>query len=228
LAGRHSKVTESIQPSIKTPDRQAEAFPVLTPAQIDRIRPFGTARTVRAGEIVFEPGQLGMPCSVVLSGKLEILMTRLSGEHVFVTYGRGGFSAEMVLISGARSLSRGRVAEAGEFLEVSADALHSLAKGVLRNPTTQKLAECLGFPAIRKTGSRKSQNQGAEGSGRDNRLHVPDDLASASQYGCRTYMASKRDQENWQEDQLMIFLTTESDCAAVMPLARKTETRRAW
>jgi thioredoxin reductase (NADPH) len=32
----------------------------------------------------------------------------------------------MVLISGARSLSRGRVAEPGEFLEVSADALHSL------------------------------------------------------------------------------------------------------
>jgi thioredoxin reductase (NADPH) len=53
-------------------------------------------------------------------------MTRLSGEHVFVTYGLGGFSGEMVLISGARSLSHGRVAEPGEFLEVSADALHSL------------------------------------------------------------------------------------------------------
>src|ERR1700678_3220318 len=115
-----------MQPSINTPDRQAQAFPVLTPAQIDRIRPYGTARTVRAGEILFEPGQLGMPCFVVLSGKLEILMTRLSGEHVFVTYGPGGFSGEMVLISGARSLSRGRVAEPGEFLEVSADALHSL------------------------------------------------------------------------------------------------------
>jgi thioredoxin reductase (NADPH) len=78
-------VTESMQPSINTPDRQAQAFPVLTPAQIDRIRPYGTARTVRAGEILFEPGELGMPCFVVLSGKLEILVTRLSGEHVFVT-----------------------------------------------------------------------------------------------------------------------------------------------
>lgn len=69
--------------------------------------------------------ELRMPCFVVLSGKLENLMTRLSGEHVFVTYGPGGFSGEMVLISGARSLSRGRVAEPGEFLEVSADAWHS-------------------------------------------------------------------------------------------------------
>jgi thioredoxin reductase (NADPH) len=113
-------------PSINTPDRQAQAFPVLTAAQIDRIRPYGTARKVRAGEILFEPGELGMPCFVVLSGKLEILMTRLSGEHVFVTYGSGGFSGEMVLISGARSLSRGRVAGPGEFLELTADALHSL------------------------------------------------------------------------------------------------------
>jgi thioredoxin reductase (NADPH) len=115
-----------MQPSINSPDLQAQAFPVLTPGQIDRIRPYGTARTVRAGEILFEPGKVGMPCFVVLSGKLEILITRLSGEQVFVTHGPGGFSGEMVLISGARSLSRGRVAEPGEFLEVSADALHSL------------------------------------------------------------------------------------------------------
>jgi thioredoxin reductase (NADPH) len=119
-------VTDSMLPSMNTPDRQAQAFPALTPAQIDRIRPYGTPRTVQPGEILFEPGELGMPCFVVLSGKLEILMTRLSGEQVIVTYGPGGFSGEMVLISGARSLSRGRVVEPGEFLEVSADALHSL------------------------------------------------------------------------------------------------------
>jgi thioredoxin reductase (NADPH) len=119
-------VTESTQPSINTPDRQAQAFPVLTPAQIDRIRPHGVARTVRAGEVLFEPGDPGIPCFVVLSGKLDILVTRLSGEHVFVTFGPGDFSGEMVMISGARSLSRGRVAEPGEFLELSADALHSL------------------------------------------------------------------------------------------------------
>jgi thioredoxin reductase (NADPH) len=113
-------------PSINTPDLQTQAFPVLTSAQIDRIRPYGIARTVRAGEALFEPGQLGMPCFVVLSGKIEILMTRLSSEQVFVTYGPGGFSGELVLISGAKSLSRGRVAEPGELLELSADALHSL------------------------------------------------------------------------------------------------------
>lgn len=119
-------MTESMLPSANSPEWRAQAFPVLTPNQIDRIRPYGVARTVRAGEILFEPGDVGMPCFVVLSGKLEILMMRLSGEQVLVTFGPGGFSGEMVLISGARSLSRGRVAEPGEFLEFSADALHSL------------------------------------------------------------------------------------------------------
>jgi thioredoxin reductase (NADPH) len=83
-------------------------------------------RTVREGEILFQPGELGMPCFVVHSGRLEILVTQLSVEQVLVSFGPGGFSGEMVLISGARSLSQGRVAEPGEFVEVSADALHSL------------------------------------------------------------------------------------------------------
>ncbi|MGA9781126.1 MAG: cyclic nucleotide-binding domain-containing protein, partial [Terracidiphilus sp.] len=126
LGGRHFQVTEFMQPSINSPDLQGQAFPTLTPAQIDRIRPYGAAKTVRAGDILYEPGQLGVPCFVVLSGKLEIVMTTLSGELVFVTFGQGGFSGEMFLISGAGSVSSGRVAEPGEFLEVSVTALRSL------------------------------------------------------------------------------------------------------
>ncbi len=107
-------------------DRRGEEFPVLTPAQIDRVRPYGKVRPVEAGEVLFEPGTLGMSCFVVLSGKLDIAMSGITGERVFVTYGPGQFSGEVVLISGARSLARGRVAEAGEFLEVSAESLRSL------------------------------------------------------------------------------------------------------
>jgi len=113
-------------PTINAPDRQAEAFPVLTPAQIARIRPHANVRSVQAGEVLFEPGKSGMSCFVVLTGKLDIAMAGLSGEQVFVTYGPGQFSGEVVLISGARALARGRVAEPGEFLELSADALRTL------------------------------------------------------------------------------------------------------
>ncbi len=99
---------------------------MLTPAQIERLRPYGNIRSVQAGEVLFEPGKLGMSCFVVLSGKLDIAVSGLSGEQVFVTYGPGQFSGEVVLISGARALSRGRVAEPGEFLEIGADALRTL------------------------------------------------------------------------------------------------------
>src|SRR5580698_10720646 len=113
-------------PTINAPDRQAEAFPVLTPAQIARLRSYGNIRSVQAGEVLFEPGKLDMSCFVVLSGKVDIAISGLSGEQVFVTYGPGQFSGEVVLISGARALSRGRVTEPGEFLEIDADALRTL------------------------------------------------------------------------------------------------------
>ncbi len=113
-------------PPIQAPDRQAEAFPVLNSVQLDRIRSYGKVRSVHAGEILFEPGALGMPCFVLLSGKLDIALPSLSGERSFITYGPGQFSGEVVLISGARALSRGRVAESGEFLELAPDALRAL------------------------------------------------------------------------------------------------------
>src|ERR1700758_2093357 len=113
-------------PKINTPDRQAEAYPVLTPAQIARLRSYGNIRSVKAAEVLFEPGKSGMSCFVVLSGKLDIVVSGRSGEQVFVTYGPGQFSGEVVLISGARALSRGRVAEPGEFLEIGTDELRKL------------------------------------------------------------------------------------------------------
>jgi hypothetical protein len=61
-----------------------------------------------------------------LSRDSEGGVSGLSGEPVFVAYGPGQFSGEVVLISVARALSRGRVAEPGEFLEISADALRTL------------------------------------------------------------------------------------------------------
>ena len=115
-----------MSPSNSAPYRQPEAFPVLTPAQIARIRPHAVVRPVRLGEILFEPGTVRMSCFVIVSGKLEISMPRLSGDQVFTTHGPGQFSGDVVLISGAGSLARGRAAEPGEFLELSPDALRTL------------------------------------------------------------------------------------------------------
>jgi CRP-like cAMP-binding protein len=79
------QMTESTLQSLGTTEPRGEVFPVLTPAQIDRIRPYANARTVGAGEILSEAGDLGIPCFVVLSGKLNIVIMTLSGEQIFGT-----------------------------------------------------------------------------------------------------------------------------------------------
>jgi len=107
-------------------DARTQMFPVLTPAQIDRIRPLGHSRNVQRGEILFEPNDVSIRFFVVLSGSLDIVQPTLDGERPIVTHVPGEFTGEITMISGQRSLVRGRVAEPGEFLEVSGDGLRSL------------------------------------------------------------------------------------------------------
>lgn len=107
-------------------DASTQSFPQLTPAQIDRIRPQGKVRKVTAGEILFEPGDTKLPFFVLLSGALEIVQPTFRGESKIVGLAPGEFTGEITMISGQRGLARGRVTEAGEFLELSSDALRSL------------------------------------------------------------------------------------------------------
>ena len=107
-------------------DARTQAFPVLTQAQIDRIRPFGRVRSVRHGEILFEPNDTGVPFFVLLSGGMEIVQPAIDGERAIVMHHANQFTGEMTMISGQRCLVRGRVTEPGEFLELSGDALRLL------------------------------------------------------------------------------------------------------
>jgi thioredoxin reductase (NADPH) len=107
-------------------DPRIQAFPVLTPAQVDRIRLTGKVRQVVKGEILFEPGDTIVPFFVLLSGSMEIVQPGLSGELPVATHGPGEFTGEMTMISGRRVLVRGRVTEPGEFLELTGERLRSL------------------------------------------------------------------------------------------------------
>src|ERR1700686_4239151 len=103
-------------------DARTQAFPVLTAARIDRIRPSGRLRDVQRGEILFEPNDTNVPFFVLLSGSMEIVQPGLDGERSIATHGPG----EITMISGQLCLVRGRVTEPGQFLEVDGDALRSL------------------------------------------------------------------------------------------------------
>jgi thioredoxin reductase (NADPH) len=98
----------------------------LTGEQIDRIRPLGRIRQVRAGDVLFQPGDVLVPFYVMLSGRMEILQPTLEGERMIALHEPGEFTGEMTMISGHRCLVIGRVTEDGEFIEVSNENLRTL------------------------------------------------------------------------------------------------------
>src|SRR5579871_1605479 len=107
-------------------DSATQSFPVLTPAQIARIRPCGTVRKVQDGDILFEPGDTAIPFFVLLSGSMEIVQPAVDGMRMIATHSPGEFTGEIAMISGQRCLVEGRVTEAGEFLELKSEALREL------------------------------------------------------------------------------------------------------
>jgi thioredoxin reductase (NADPH) len=107
-------------------DSNTQIFPVLTSTQIDRLRRSNKVRKVEAGEILFQPGDTDVPCFVLLTGSLDILQPDFKGEKLITTHGPGSFTGEISMISGQRCLVLGRVAQPGEFLEISGEHLRSL------------------------------------------------------------------------------------------------------
>jgi thioredoxin reductase (NADPH) len=107
-------------------DARTQAFPVLTPAQIDRILPTGRLRKVQRGEILFEPNDTAVPFFVLLSGSMEVVQPALDGERPIATHGPGEFTGEITMISGQLCLVRGRVTEPGEFLEIDGETLRTI------------------------------------------------------------------------------------------------------
>jgi CRP-like cAMP-binding protein len=66
-------------------DVRTQAFPVLSAALIERLRAVSKVRQVSKGEILFEPGDMGVPFYVLLSGAMEIVQPDLTSENLIVT-----------------------------------------------------------------------------------------------------------------------------------------------
>jgi thioredoxin reductase (NADPH) len=104
---------------------EKEIFPILTPAQIERITPLGHERAFEAGEILWEQGETNRPLMLILEGEIEIL----SDRDTLVTIHRpGNFSGDVDMIAGHPAVVRARARQAGRVLEVPADRLRSLVQ----------------------------------------------------------------------------------------------------
>src|ERR1700728_1069157 len=91
----------------------AQVFPVLTLAQISRIRPFASLRHATLGEAVCEADASDVFFFILLSGAMEVVQPDIDGERSVAEHGPGEFTDGITMITGHRSLVRGRMTASG-------------------------------------------------------------------------------------------------------------------
>jgi thioredoxin reductase (NADPH) len=110
-------------------ERREQMFPTLNDAQLKRLAAHAERRSVGAGETLIEPGDPSRGLHVILSGALELLRPGLAGEELIVVQKAGEFTGEISVLSGRRSLVRGRMKEAGEVLYLDDERLRRVVQG---------------------------------------------------------------------------------------------------
>jgi thioredoxin reductase (NADPH) len=104
-------------------------FPVLTAAQIARLTPFGTRRSLSAGEIVFDQGERQRGVYVLLNGQIEVVSPSKQGEIPIVVHDQAGeFTGEVEMLSGRPSLVRGRATATSEVLLIDSANLRRIVQ----------------------------------------------------------------------------------------------------
>jgi thioredoxin reductase (NADPH) len=102
-------------------------FPRLDPGQIATMEEVGRREPLAEGQVIFSPGDLDYELLVVLNGCVEILDgAGTSQERVVVRYGERQFAGELNLITLEPALLTAVVAEAGEGIFVSREALRAV------------------------------------------------------------------------------------------------------
>src|SRR6476659_6708755 len=115
-------------PFTVTVSRPQRLFPKLTPAQLARSTSHGRRRATSRSEVLFDVGDRGVPCFVVVAGEIQAVQVSDGAEKLIVSHGPGSFTGEANLISGRPSMARLRVSEPGEVIELSREQLLALVQ----------------------------------------------------------------------------------------------------
>ena len=105
--------------------RIEQIFPKLTPEQINRVAVQGHIHAIQPGEVLVEQGDSTVPFFVVVSGELEIVRPSGAAETLVTIHGPGGFTGEVNMLSGRRTLVRMRATKPGKVIEL--DRQHMMA-----------------------------------------------------------------------------------------------------
>jgi thioredoxin reductase (NADPH) len=103
-----------------------QTWPILTDVEIDRARPYGRVCQAELGQILYRPGEVGVPCFILLSVTLEIVQPNVHGERLITNLCPGMFTGEAGMIAGQRTVVQARVIQAGEVLELRPEDLRIL------------------------------------------------------------------------------------------------------
>jgi len=146
------------------PSEHDVAFPRLSRAQIDALRPWGRVRAIAPGDVLFQEGDRGFSFYVVLEGAVEIVEQSHGTPRQVTVHEPGEFTGDVDTLSGRAALVTGRATARGEVLELTAaelrqavDALPETAEIVLKAFLTRRtLLLSDGFEGIKIIGSRFS------------------------------------------------------------------------
>ena len=103
-------------------------FPTLTDQQIQRIAAHGRVYQFREGEVLVEAGEIAPCFFVVTTGRIEIVRPSGESERLIMALGPGGFTGEVSMLSGRRTLVRIRAVDPGEAIRVDRDRLLTLVQ----------------------------------------------------------------------------------------------------
>ncbi|HXZ10005.1 MAG TPA: cyclic nucleotide-binding domain-containing protein, partial [Paraburkholderia sp.] len=115
-------------PSVRDHPRYYQMFPVLTAAEIERARRFGSACRYGKGEYLYRAGSLCPGMFVLLSGKVRIIgRDGLGHERVIHTYTqRGEFTSDVTQLSNKPAVVDALVVDDVEAVLVRPDGLRAL------------------------------------------------------------------------------------------------------
>ena len=126
-AGSRSRVIMSAPAQSIIDTRRHQMFPLLEPAEIERVRRFGKVRSYRAGEALAKVGQVSDGLTIILAGKVDITQHDESGRRTpIVTHTTGAFMGELAQLAGRPALVDAYAQEPVEALIIPPDRLRAL------------------------------------------------------------------------------------------------------
>jgi thioredoxin reductase (NADPH) len=130
-AGDASRIDDGAvveDPSVRDHPRHQQMFPVLTEAEVDRVRRFGSLSRYAKGELLYRAGSLCPGMFVLLSGKVRIVgRDGLGHERVIHTYTqRGEFTSDVTQLSSKPAVVDAHVVEDVEAVLVRPDELSAM------------------------------------------------------------------------------------------------------